>query len=56
MKNICCRFYSNFYASKTKVQLNAPKEVEIPVPSVLSEEIEAAIKVCKTEKVQGRIM
>ena len=54
MTNICCSFCNNLYASKTKVQLNAPKEREILVPSVLPEETEAAIKVFKNGKISGK--
>ena len=54
VRNICYRFYSNLYASKTKVQLNAPKNAEIPFPNVLPEEVEAAVKVCKNGKSPGK--
>ena len=54
MKNICSRFYTNLYASKTKVQPIVSSDAEMPVPEVLPEEVEAAVKVCRKGKSPGK--
>ena len=54
MKNICSRFYANLYASKTKVQPIVSSDAEMPVPEVLPEEVEAAVKVCRKGKSPGK--